>query len=1049
MINSLTFAAAIQMNLLSYVNLLIHNTPTISFDNASVSVVEGNSGTANIVYTVRRSSSVGALSVAWNFTPGTTSADDFAGGAYPAGGILSFADGVATATITIGVNGDTSIESNENFYVGFVVPSGYAAGLSISATGTIINDDSAPPPALVLSPTNASILSNAAAGTTLFSITGVPAGITPSISPNDGRVVIAGDATNGWKAVVGMTALSAGVINYSVSATGATSSAFALTVTTPPTYQAVTTNTQPAPVLASPVSDALKPATGTSNVALAGTTTGSGTWVNFPTGTNPGAHSRSGDGSGVVGNSSGRAFSYLNTIVAGDCEITGDMLVYTTASEGQVSLIARLDPTATNGTFYEFRFGYGNQLVLCRTTGGVETALAYGANVTGFTTGAFYTGKMRLIDTTDSNGVTTTAIRCFFNGVEFITYTDTTPLAPGYYGIRGGRQIRLKNFAIGAWQLQPRTLYTPNVYDQSTAGSVVSGFIASTPGSTIALTNDDGGRFVLVDTGFPVNQRNSYQLLTTATTTKLADGSSRTIQITETKPNYTAVTNTITIGVVAPLPSRPLRLASCGGHIPNATSGSQGAVTTYQSQVPWYIGSDDKSMVRFVFDNFMAYGGEFTNNTWTLTKASYHIPGAPIPLVAVTFNGGRSLNLAVGDAAILSDPIYPSQFGLTVFPRGTQGWLRSHGTTSVSNGVFPTGVYAAGITGCHMSRGTSITNAQVDTTNNMVGQGGTTLQQAAGASCMWGTSVGTGSLSVMFLGDSITEGLQDTSAATPWGKGWAARSGSDATTNNTYGFTPGSLISLMQVSHSGDSNWANSSGSTTHLQKHFPACNVLVEAFGTNDIGTAGAGNPTAIRNNALTTWNLFRAASPGGKVLRTTLQPRTTQSVGVTSLTGDGTSLATATVSTPLPAVGSTFLAVISGATPAGYNGTFTATATSATTFTYPIASGLASPATGSINVRDYSNSIYFVSPLNGWGIGQARDTLINLFRTDLTNGLLDGIIETCTAVSVSGDTIHWIPAAVTQEGDGYFTHPYQAGGNGPIADAVRAKLLSLTNLA
>jgi hypothetical protein len=58
------------------------------------------------------------------------------------------ADGVASGTITISVNGDTTVEPDEQFTVSIAAPSGYAAGSAMSATGTILNDDTANMPKL-------------------------------------------------------------------------------------------------------------------------------------------------------------------------------------------------------------------------------------------------------------------------------------------------------------------------------------------------------------------------------------------------------------------------------------------------------------------------------------------------------------------------------------------------------------------------------------------------------------------------------------------------------------------------------------------------------------------------------------------------------------------------------------------------------------------------------------------------------------------------------------------------------------------------------------
>jgi hypothetical protein len=101
---------------------------------------EGNSGVTNYVYTVTRSSTSGAVNVPWAFAAGTTNAADFFGG-LPTGGTVALANGVASGTFTIMVQGDVDVESNETFTVSLNPPSGYILGATSSATGTILNDD--------------------------------------------------------------------------------------------------------------------------------------------------------------------------------------------------------------------------------------------------------------------------------------------------------------------------------------------------------------------------------------------------------------------------------------------------------------------------------------------------------------------------------------------------------------------------------------------------------------------------------------------------------------------------------------------------------------------------------------------------------------------------------------------------------------------------------------------------------------------------------------------------------------------------------------------
>jgi hypothetical protein len=88
----------------------------------------------------------------------------------------------------------------------------------------------APAPALTLTGPLA-YEADAAAGTTVANIGNVPAGSTPTITPNDGRLAVAGNAADGWRVVKGLTASAAGTFNLTAAAAGATSATAAVTVT--------------------------------------------------------------------------------------------------------------------------------------------------------------------------------------------------------------------------------------------------------------------------------------------------------------------------------------------------------------------------------------------------------------------------------------------------------------------------------------------------------------------------------------------------------------------------------------------------------------------------------------------------------------------------------------------------------------------------------------------------------------------------------------------------------------------------------------------------
>ena len=115
--------------------------PTVSIADASRS--EGNSGTANMAFTVSLSkASTTSVTVNYTTANGTaTSGTDY----IATSGTITFAAGQTSKTINVGVIGDTAVESSEAFTVTLSSPSGATLSRA-AATGTITNDDVAPPP---------------------------------------------------------------------------------------------------------------------------------------------------------------------------------------------------------------------------------------------------------------------------------------------------------------------------------------------------------------------------------------------------------------------------------------------------------------------------------------------------------------------------------------------------------------------------------------------------------------------------------------------------------------------------------------------------------------------------------------------------------------------------------------------------------------------------------------------------------------------------------------------------------------------------------------
>ncbi len=123
-------------------------TPALSIND--VSVVEGNSGTTNAIFTVSLDASY-PTPVTVDYATADNTAN--AGSDYTAkSGTLTFAPGDTSKTITVLVNGNAVNETNETFFVDLSNPVG---GILMDAhgIGTIINDD---PPEITIADTTIS-----------------------------------------------------------------------------------------------------------------------------------------------------------------------------------------------------------------------------------------------------------------------------------------------------------------------------------------------------------------------------------------------------------------------------------------------------------------------------------------------------------------------------------------------------------------------------------------------------------------------------------------------------------------------------------------------------------------------------------------------------------------------------------------------------------------------------------------------------------------------------------------------------------------------------
>lgn len=122
-------------------SLTPHGVPELTIDDAAM--LEGNSGTTTLVFTVHLSSPAPAGGVSFDIATADGSA--VAADDYVAANLLAqvIPAGASSYTLSVSINGDVGIEADETFTVGVTHITGATPG-DLLATGTIRNDDAMP-----------------------------------------------------------------------------------------------------------------------------------------------------------------------------------------------------------------------------------------------------------------------------------------------------------------------------------------------------------------------------------------------------------------------------------------------------------------------------------------------------------------------------------------------------------------------------------------------------------------------------------------------------------------------------------------------------------------------------------------------------------------------------------------------------------------------------------------------------------------------------------------------------------------------------------------
>jgi Ca2+-binding RTX toxin-like protein len=127
--------------------------PTVAIAATDANKSEGSAGTNNFTFTATRTGDItNVSSLSYVVSGAAVNGTDFVGGTLPTGTVTFPAGSNATQTILIPVQGDTAVESNEDFTVTLTSVTN-ATVTTATATGTIVNDDFIPTVAITATDT--------------------------------------------------------------------------------------------------------------------------------------------------------------------------------------------------------------------------------------------------------------------------------------------------------------------------------------------------------------------------------------------------------------------------------------------------------------------------------------------------------------------------------------------------------------------------------------------------------------------------------------------------------------------------------------------------------------------------------------------------------------------------------------------------------------------------------------------------------------------------------------------------------------------------------
>lgn len=447
---------------------------------------------------------------------------------------------------------------------------------------------------------------------------------------------------------------------------------------------------------------------------------------------------------------------------------------------------------------------------------------------------------------------------------------------------------------------------------------------------------------------------------------------------------------------------QPLMAVGMENYVNTQTLNTTG-MDSYMMFRPFTIGGGDVSGLRVSFSaRTLNAGGSGDTNTAAYTVSNLSINNAALTVQSppVTFNGGQStLSVASGDIDKQSDIILPSALGLSSFARGSIVWVKCLLNFATSANIGASGSLQGNWAGTsltnvqffsYLSSATTPTN--VTTPGKFTWSGTTPSTPSPGFGCMLLGTYVSGTPPVWFgAGDSIMWGFADPGASGAFQRGIFNRAMWDDG-------TAGRKLSCINATISGLVGTTYNNGTYGLWWARY--CNRAIVEVGTNDFTNTGTTAVATVEATRTSIYSTLRAANPSMKILDTLLGPRTSSTVSVSSLSGDGTTVTATTTSAfvaSIGGIGATRTCVIAGASPAGYNTVaagVTMTVASATTVTY--ANTTTGASSGTITISDIwatETNQTWAAPVSGtgWSPGSNVDQFNTWIKTNGNEAYVD----------------------------------------------------------